>query len=93
MPWTLDRNNVTPAPGWDPNGANKVSQDHLNEFMNKVAAGDHPRTAASGWDSHYTIFKGTDGQGEIRLNGKDRATFSVDEVDKLCTMLAVGGHS
>lgn len=89
MPWSLNKNGVTPGIPLQPS-----EQLNLNTFMNAVRAGVHPRQAASSWDSKYTEFKGQAvRQGEIRLGGKNRAAFFIDDATQVVTMTAVGGHS
>lgn len=85
MPYTLDKNDVTPS-----RSLTNTEQDHLNEFMNRIRnEGISPKEAASGWDSKYTHLVGD--QYEIRLSRENRATFLV--VGTTVTMLQVGGHT
>lgn len=86
MPWTLDKNGVTPSVQLTP-----TEQDHLNEFMNRVRAGDSPSVAASGWGSDYKCLQGD--QYQIRLSRNNRATFTVNTNTEVVTMLQVGGHT
>ena len=86
MPWTLDKNGVTPSVN-----LTSTEQDHLNEFMNRVRQGDPPNVAASGWDSNYKNLAGD--QYQIRLSLKNRATFAVNNQAQVVTMLQVGGHT
>jgi hypothetical protein len=85
MPYTLDKNGVTPQ-----RTLTKTEQDHLNEFMNRIRLeGLSPKEAASGWDSKYTQLRGN--QYEIRLSQGNRATFEIDGFT--VRMLQVGGHT
>lgn len=86
MAWTLNKNGVTPSVK-----LTTTEQDHLNEFMNRVRAGEAPSDAASGWDSNYKNLTGQ--QYQIRLSQKNRATFTVDPKAQRVTMLQVGGHT
>ena len=86
MPWTLDKNGVTPAVN-----LTNVEQGHLNEFMNAVRNGTHPAQAAATWDSDYKNLVGN--QYQIRLSLANRATFMVNNATQVVTMTAVGGHA
>jgi hypothetical protein len=86
MPWTLNKNSVTPNVN-----LSNVEQGHLNDFMNAVRNGTHPKTAAASWDSDYKNLTGD--QYQIRLSQANRATFLVNNTTQVVTMTAVGGHT
>lgn len=86
MPWTLNKNSVTPSVP-----LTNAEQGHLNEFMNAVRGGTHPKTAAATWDSDYKVLHAD--QYQIRLSQSNRATFTVNTGTEVVTMLAVGGHT
>jgi Fe-S cluster biogenesis protein NfuA len=88
MPWTLNKNGVTPRVT-----LTTAEQLKLNTFMNAVRAGQAPNVAASSWDSNYKKLQGTADQYEIRLSGGCRATFTVNTTTQVVTMLQVGGHT
>jgi hypothetical protein len=71
------------------------AQQTWDRFQNEVHRGSHPKKAAK--DAGDTDFKkiGTtkNAQFQIRLSYCDRATFTVDEVNRVVTVLQVGGHT
>ena len=88
MPWTLNKNGVTPRVP-----LTATEQLKLNTFMNAVRTGLAPNAAASSWDSNYKKLGGTVDQFEIRLSQGCRATFTVNNNAQVVTMLQVGGHT
>ncbi len=85
MPYTLDKNGVTPSV---PLTASE--QDNLNTFMNRIRLeGVHPITAAASWDSDYKNLIGN--QYQIRLSQRNRVTFEID--GDIVRILQVGGHT
>jgi hypothetical protein len=75
--------------------AQNASQAHLDRFQNAIHnQGKHPKEAAeSAGDSKYTKLKGAKNQYEIRLDGGNRATFTVDEDNKMVHLHQAGGHT
>ena len=59
MPWTLNKNGVTPSVP-----LTTAEQNNLNTFMNKVRENQHPSVAAQGLN--YKKLQGTQDQYEIR---------------------------
>ncbi len=89
MPWTLNKNGVTPSVT-----LTSSEQMNLNTFMNAVRNGVHPRQAAQSWDSDYKEFGNSKiRQGQIRLSKGQRATFQVDDNTSTVTIIQVGGHT
>ena len=88
MPWTLDKNGVTPDVD-----LTTAEQDKLNAFMGAIQNdGKHPRTAAQeAGDTMYENLQGD--QYQIRLSKANRATFTVDDDNERVTFLQVGGHT
>jgi hypothetical protein len=87
MAWRINKTRVR----WVGGKLTKAEQDHLNEFVNAIGSGSHPKTAADGWDSNYKML--TDVQGQIRLSEGRRATFEVDEDNQVVYLRDVGGHT
>jgi hypothetical protein len=81
--WNLDKNGVTPD-----RPLTNTEQDHLNEFMNSVREGTHPKDACASWDSNYENLGGD--LYSIRLSENGRATFTLD--GEMVTMQSVGKH-
>ena len=73
----------------------RAHQGKLDDFMQIVDRGVHPREAAeSAGDMNYRELKGTGGMMyEIRLSQGHRATFQVDDSTCTVVMLQVGGHT
>ena len=70
----------------------KSEQAVFDRFQNAVKKGMHPKEAAKqAGDTNYKKLSGD--QYQIRLGGKQRATFIVDEAKKVCTIKQVGGHT
>jgi hypothetical protein len=69
------------------------AEDKWETFKSNVNSGMHPREAAEATgDMNYTKLRGAD-QYEVRLSGKHRATFQVDEANEEVIVLEVGGHT
>lgn len=71
----------------------KTSLDVFEKFVDGITKkGLHPKTAAeAAGDTNYKSLKGN--QFQIRLGGKDRATFILDDKAKKVTIVDVGGHT
>lgn len=90
MPWTLNKNGVTPSVT-----LTAAEQLKLNTFMNGIRAGKHPKDAAkAAGDTDYKEFGNTKiRQGQIRLSQGKRATFEVDDNTQVVKFIQVGGHT
>jgi len=72
----------------------KAEQKNFDEFQNNIHnKGLHPSEAAESWDANYRQLQGGHNQYEIRLSQHNRATFTVDEANKMVHLLQVGGHT
>jgi len=87
----------------------KSQQGEYDKFKNAIYHGRvDPSEAARNMDNPYpkmlqSVSKaGRDAQGnatnkvnmwEVRIGGKDRVTYLVDDTDRLVTILEVGGHT
>lgn len=71
------------------------AQQTWDRFQNEVHRGSHPKKAAK--EAGDTDFKRLSTEKnalfQIRLNYCDRATFTVDEINQVVTVLQVGGHT
>jgi hypothetical protein len=90
MPWTLDKNGVTPSVP-----LTAAEQLRLNTFMNAVRAGKHPKEAAKdAGDTDYKEFGNTKiRQGQIRMSQGKRVTFEVNDNTQVVKIIQVGGHT
>ncbi|HEX2178616.1 MAG TPA: hypothetical protein VHL54_03710 [Actinomycetota bacterium] len=88
MPWKISTRKPRSEAVMPPSAENK-----WETFKAKVNSGMHPRQAAEeAGDMNYTKLRGAD-QYEVRLSGKHRATFQVDETNEEVIVLEVGGHT
>jgi hypothetical protein len=98
--WTLNNENMTVI-----GGMSKVEKDLFNDWAAAVADGEHPKSAAEGWDSDYESHKGapttmTIGGKKgsavkccsIRLSKSSRVYFVQAESQKMVIVLRVGDH-
>lgn len=70
------------------------SRERYREFKEMIAGGMHPKTAAETLgDMKYTKLRGAKDLFEVRLNGKDRVLFRLDEAKAEVTILQAGGHT
>jgi hypothetical protein len=69
-----------------------ADQKKWDAFQNEVHHGTHPKEAAKKHRcDDYKVLSGN--QYQIRLSGKQRATFLVDEKTQTVTVKQVGGHT
>ena len=87
MAWTLDKSRA------DYRDLQKAEQEKFDVFQDAIHnEGLHPREAAQrAGETKYEQLQGD--QYQIRLGGKNRATFRVDNQNEVVTILQVGGHT
>jgi hypothetical protein len=88
MPWHVDKSKAVFSPE-----LTKSDQDKWDLFQNAIQSKHmHPKDAAkSARCDDYKVLSGN--QYQVRLSGKMRATFLVDEKAELVTVKQVGGHT
>ena len=63
-------------------------------FREGIDQGLHPKAASKLMgDPHFEKYRGTSNQWSVRLGGKDRVTFAIDEKSHEVQILQIGGHS
>ncbi|MFJ3482579.1 hypothetical protein ACIPL1_04260 [Pseudomonas sp. NPDC090202] len=89
MIWTLNKENARFRAQ-----LSASAQGKWDIFQNAIYRGSYPKDAAKlagGMD--YKMLSGSSNQYQIRLSGSERATFRIDEVRQIVTVLQVGGHT
>lgn len=87
MTWTLDKSKAEYAE------ISNSEQAKFDEWQNAVNNdGTHPKTAAE--NARCDDYKNLSGnEFQIRLGGKNRVVFEVDDENEVVTVLQVGGHT
>ena len=97
MAWTVDKKSAKIHASWKPkdkDGNIAPHQKKWNDFMDQLSKGRTPKEAADRiGDSKFTVLDKKTGQAEIRLGGKHRAAFVMDETNKKLTQVQLGGHT
>ncbi|MEA5497716.1 hypothetical protein VB834_03365 [Limnoraphis robusta Tam1] len=85
--WTVNKKNA------EFGQLTKAEQAKFDIFQDEIHNhGLHPKDAAKeAGDTDYKQLKGN--QFQIRLSGRERATFLVDDENEIVTILQVGGHT
>ncbi|WP_291296563.1 hypothetical protein [Elioraea sp.] len=100
MAWTLNNENMKAV-----GAMSKVEKDLFNDWARAVSNGEHPKSAAEGWDSDYESYKGAPTKMtiggkkgsavkccSIRLSQGNRVYFVQAESQKMVIVLRVGDH-